>query len=103
MIDGPALTDIIANGKVRVPSGPASATRIQRLIQNPSFSTRALAEIVSLDPPLTAAVLRVANSGDFKGLIPVSSVQQAIARLDADALPTIAVAVSAGDAAIDDG
>ena len=103
MIDGPALTDIIANGKVRVPPAPASALRIQKVMQDRGASVRELAEIVSVDPPLAAAVLRAANSGEFKNLVPVASVPDAIARIEVEALPRIALAIRAADVATHDG
>jgi HD-like signal output (HDOD) protein len=103
MIDGPALTDIIANGKVRVPAAPASAVRIVKAMEDPAFSARQLADIVSVDPPLAAAVLRAANSGEFKNLVPVSSVPDAIARIEVEFLPRLALAMTAADVATNDG
>jgi HD-like signal output (HDOD) protein len=103
MIDGPALTDIIANGKVRVPAAPASALRIQKAMQDPACSARELADIVSMDPPLAAAVLRAANSGEYKHLVPVASVPDAIARIEVDTLPRIAFAIRAAAVATHDG
>ncbi len=103
MIDGPILTDVIASGKVRVPSAPTSAMRIHKVMHESKGTASALAEVVSLDPPLAAAVLRAANTGDFKDLVPVASVPDAIARIQVEALPNIALAVRAADLATNDG
>ena len=103
MIDGPALTDLISRGKVRVPPAPASAVRIQKVLAEPNHSPDQVVEIVSLDPSLSAAVLRLGNIGDWKRLAPVSTVPEAIERIGGETVLRMALAIPAGDAATHDG
>ncbi|HEY0712104.1 MAG TPA: HDOD domain-containing protein [Polyangia bacterium] len=103
MIDGPALTDIIANGNLKVPPAPATALRLKSLVQDPACTVDDLTAAVSVDPSVAAAVLRQANGGAFKDLLPVASVAEAVARLDRDELPRIALAIATGGAAASEG
>jgi HD-like signal output (HDOD) protein len=103
MIDGPALTDIIANGNLRVPPAPATALRLKTLVQDPASRVDDLTAVISVDPSVAAAVLRQANGGSFKDLPPVASVGEAVARLDREELPRIALAIATGGAAGSEG
>lgn len=103
MIDGPALTDIIANGNLRVPPAPATALRLKALVQEPASTIDDLTAAVSVDPSVAAAVLRQANGGSFRESPPVSSVAEAVARLDREELPRIALAIATGSAAGSEG
>jgi HD-like signal output (HDOD) protein len=99
VIDGPALAEVITLGKIRVPPAPAAALRIRRRLGDAGATPDELAQIASVDPALSAAVLGLANSGSFQPLAAVSSVQEAVERIGPDELARVALAIDAGGAA----
>ncbi|MCF7802817.1 MAG: HDOD domain-containing protein [Candidatus Marinimicrobia bacterium] len=64
---------------------------IVRVINDPSSTAKDLKEIIELDPPLTAKVLRFANSAYFGRVRRISEIQQAIIWIGFDALKEIAL------------
>jgi HD-like signal output (HDOD) protein len=99
MIDGPALTEVITLGQFRVPPAPAAALRIKRRVLESDCSLDELAQIASVDPALSAAVLSLANSGEHRPSPPLSSVRDAVQRIGVDELVRVALAVNAADLA----
>ncbi|HEY0706113.1 MAG TPA: HDOD domain-containing protein, partial [Polyangia bacterium] len=73
------------------------------LVQEPTSTIDDLTAAVSVDPSVAAAVLRQANGGSFRESPPVSSVAEAVARLDREELPRIALAIATGSAAGSEG
>lgn len=74
------VEDILAAVE-NVPSSPQVLQRVLTLVNDPDFSFDQLMDIVSLDPGITAAVLRMCNSAYFGLQQPVSSLQQALTYL----------------------
>jgi HD-like signal output (HDOD) protein len=99
VIDGPALTEVITLGKIRLPPAPVAGLRIRRRLGEPGCTLEALAEIASVDPALAAAVLSLANSGEYASLSPVSSVDDAVQRIGIHELTRVAFAVTGAGAA----
>ena len=64
-----------------VPSAPQVLQRVLTLVNDPDFSFDQLMQVVSLDPGITAAVLRMCNSAYFGLKQPVGSLQQALTYL----------------------
>ena len=54
--------------------------RILNQVQQPDADPAELAKLISLEPSLTAAVLRVANSAAYRALGRIDSVRDAITR-----------------------
>ena len=51
----------------QLPSLPTVVTRLMAMINDPKVSTQDLAQALREDPPLTARVLRLANSSVYGG------------------------------------
>ncbi len=64
---------------------------IIRIINDPKSTAKDLKEIIQIDPPLTARVLRVANSAYYAPRKEISEVQQAIIWIGYDALKELAL------------
>lgn len=64
-----------------LPSLPSVVTRLVRLIDDPMASAMDVAYALREDPPLTARVLRMANSVIYGGRFRILSVPQAVMRL----------------------
>jgi putative nucleotidyltransferase with HDIG domain len=81
--------------KVRsIPSLPAAAVEVARLIQDPEADFSEVAGAIGYDPGLTANVLRVANSAYYGGSRSISSVKEAVVRLGAKRIFQMVVASS---------
>ncbi|MDC0662643.1 HDOD domain-containing protein [Marinobacter sp. SS21] len=65
----------------RLPPMPALALRILRLTGNPEATARELAELIELDPSLTAQIMRYARSALFNYPGQIQSVQEAVTRV----------------------
>ncbi len=68
----------IARTLEALPPLPAIALRVMEIAQDPNSSAKDIAPIVSADPALTAAMLRVANSAAYRRSRDVTSVQEAL-------------------------
>ncbi len=77
------VEDILAAVE-NVPSSPQVLQRVLALVSDPDFSFEQLMDIVSLDPGITAAVLRMCNSAYFGLSHPVGSLQQALTYLGSE-------------------
>jgi len=64
---------------------------IVRVINDPGSTAKELKEIIELDPPLTAKVLRFANSAYFGRMRRISEIQQAVIWIGFDSLKEIAL------------
>lgn len=73
---------------------PDVAVRLNELIASPQSSTRDLAQVVQLDPGLSAALLKVANSAYYGLVSRVDSIARAIAVIGDRELQVMAMAAS---------
>ncbi len=64
---------------------------VVRLINDPRSNARDFKEIIQMDPPMAAKVLRVANSSYYSSPRPISEIDQAIIWIGFDALKEIAL------------
>ncbi len=77
----PRLKDIISRGD-DLPTLPTIVLQLHRVLDNPNAGAADVAEVIEQDPALTARLLRAVNSAAFhRGGDPVTSVQNAVARL----------------------
>ncbi len=68
-------------GQLQLPTLPKVARAIQEAMQDPDISSARLARIVQVDPAITGALIRMANSVLCQGLQPIPDVRNAIIRL----------------------
>lgn len=78
--------------RLEIPPLPAVALRVLRLAADPTADAKALSTLVERDPGLAATVLRVVRSPVWAGAVPVTSLQQAIARMGSRPLTELVVA-----------
>lgn len=64
---------------------------IIRIVNDPKSSASDLKKLIEIDPPLTARILRVANSAYYASRMEVSAIQQAIVRIGFNALLELAL------------
>jgi diguanylate cyclase (GGDEF)-like protein len=76
---------------ITLPSLPAIAVRIIREVKKNNFSIGKLADIISVDPSLTAKVLKIANSSFYSLQYKVDSIEKAINVLGVNALKNAAL------------
>lgn len=74
-----------------VPTIPEVLARIWQLVDDPRSSASDLEKVVSMEPPLAAKVLRLANSPYYGGRGRVKDVQMAITSLGFDTLRNLAI------------
>jgi putative nucleotidyltransferase with HDIG domain len=63
-----------------LPSAPLVLVSLLKVVRNPDADSSQVVEVLNLDPALTAAVIRLANSAYFSAS-PVSALDEAVARL----------------------
>lgn len=85
------------HGKLNVPSLPAVVTEVLALLEDTDIGTREIGRVVGADPPLTAKLLRVANSARYGLQAPVISPEHAAAVLGVNAMRNLLMSVSVID------
>ena len=83
----------IETGEFELPAFPAVLQRIQGELAKPNCDARVIAALVSQEPAVAATLLRAANSAIFGGLNPITSLNQAIARLGMNQVQSIVTAI----------
>lgn len=83
-------------GTVKIPPYPSIALRLQGIVDEGNFGLVDLARIASSDAVVTATVLRLANSGLFRGTARLTALPDAISRIGAQELCKVALAASLG-------
>jgi HD-like signal output (HDOD) protein len=71
----------IAAGKTTLPVFDGTTQRLQGMLQSGEFDMGAVEELITGDPVLASATLRLANSSFFAGLEKITNVREAIVRL----------------------
>jgi len=77
-----------------LPASPIVATKLLELLRKPDLKTRELANAVSLDPVISARLLRIANSAFYQLVKKVSTVNRAIIVVGEDVLKNLALEYS---------
>ncbi len=67
----------------KIPDEAASHQRIARELQNPQFDLKQIADLIKLDPALTAQLLKIVNSAAFSRGTSVQNVDEAVLILGA--------------------
>jgi HD-like signal output (HDOD) protein len=90
------VRDRAVAGTVQIPPYPSIALRLQGIVDEGNFGLVDLARIASSDAVVTATVLRLANSGYFRGSSRLTALPDAISRIGAQELCKVALAASLG-------
>ncbi len=77
-----------------LPASPIVATKLLELLRKPDLKLKELANAVSLDPVISARLMRMANSVFYQQVKQVSSVDRAIIVVGEDALKNLALEYS---------
>jgi diguanylate cyclase (GGDEF)-like protein len=93
---GEALLDRILQTRT-LPSPPAVALRLIQLAPDPAVDDEALADVLELDPALSARVLRMANSAFFGLPAEVRTLDRALPVLGRGAVTSLALSFSLTD------
>lgn len=80
-------------GKLSLPSLPEVVVRMMDLLRDPGCGMKELGETMASDPPLTARVLRIANSAYYSLRVPILDIRHAAAILGLDALHSLLLEV----------
>lgn len=83
-------------GAMKIPPYPSIALRLQGIVDEGNFGLQDLARVASSDAVVTATVLRLANSGYFRGTSRLTALPDAISRIGAQELCKAALASSLG-------
>jgi HD-like signal output (HDOD) protein len=90
------VRDRAVAGTVKIPPYPSIALRLQQIVDEGNFGLTDLARIASADAVVTATVLRLANSGFYRGTSRLTALPDAISRIGAQELCKVALAASLG-------
>jgi len=71
----------LLDGKLKLPSLPDVALRIQQAFDDNLVTAETVGVIIQSDPVITAKMIMVANSALYGGRAPIESLQQAVVRL----------------------
>jgi putative nucleotidyltransferase with HDIG domain len=83
--------DLLAEASERLTPLPAAANRLTTMLADDDVDLRAVVNIVTYDPMLTAVLLRQANSAYAGFVRPTSTVNEAVMRLGLGAVASIAM------------
>jgi putative nucleotidyltransferase with HDIG domain len=72
------LSSTIVNSINNLPQFPENITRIQQLINNPDSDMAAIARQISMDPALTADLLKIVNSAQYMLAKKVDNISEAV-------------------------
>jgi len=90
------LQQRIINGELDLPLLPKVAGSVVAMTQDEDSDMQGLANLIQGDQALASRVMKIANSPAYRGVNPMSSLQQAIARLGMQSIAEIALAASVG-------
>ena len=80
-----------------LPTLPEIVIRILRIVNDPDTSAREIARAVSQDPPLSAKILRLANSAFYGMPKSITSIQNAVVLLGTKVIRTIVLSLTVFD------
>lgn len=86
----PVLMQFLVRG-LKIPPCPAVLSQLSQAVQNPDTQPNELARLIKLDPALTTAILRVANSALYGASRQIATIETAVLRLGFQEVLTIAV------------
>lgn len=90
------IQDDFRAGKLKVPSLPEVAIKINKYVGDPNANTASMARIIQLDPALTAKLMQAANSALYGGKGKIQDCRTAIARLGMNTTRNMVMSFSLG-------
>jgi len=91
------IKDQLKAGTTSVPVFHAVALKLQQVLSRPNFRVQEVNRLITADSGLVSQVLRVANSPYYAGLSKVGNMQEAIVRLGAQEVASIAMVATQQD------
>lgn len=88
------IDEEITSGRAAPPVMPQVGLRIREITQKEDYSLTELTDEIERGPALAARVLRYANSSAYAGLMDITNLHQAVTRLGARMVESIAVAAA---------
>ncbi|HET6585020.1 MAG TPA: HDOD domain-containing protein [Nannocystaceae bacterium] len=98
-----AVARALAEGSVELPALPRVAYEVSAAARDPNCGAADISRLLERDPTLCARVLRVANSAVFGTQAQVVSVRQAVARVGATEVATLAMTAAVQAALLERG
>ncbi len=77
----PPTIELVCERALRLPCSPALLPRLISALQSNDTSADEIASVITVDPGLASATLRLANSAYFGGALPAENVSEAVMRL----------------------
>ena len=99
----PRVIDLMNRNALRIPPYPAVAVRLRRVIARGDYGIGELERIAGEDQSLAATLLRYANSAVYRRVTPTTTLGAAIMRIGATEVARIAMALSVGGFAVENG
>jgi HD-like signal output (HDOD) protein len=99
----PRVIDLMNRNALRIPPYPAVAVRLRRVIARGDYGLGELERIAGEDQSLAATLLRYANSAVYRRVTPTTTLSAAIMRIGASEVARIALALSMGGFAVENG
>ena len=87
------IDERLAKGDIDLPIFPQSVSEVMSLCARDDVDMRAIAAAIHKDPTLAAHMLRIANSPLVAPKVPITTLQQALARLGTSQITQIALVV----------
>ena len=91
MEDDPSINEITMNickdmmsDELSLPSLPEIALKIQRVYKDDCADINSIAELIMIDPAISAKLIKIANSMVYQGEVPTETLKAAISRLGLD-------------------
>ncbi len=87
------ITQLFKSNSVTLPSLPEIALYINSSLDNDKLGSKKLAQVIQMDPIITARIVQVANSALYGGSGKSDSIQSAIARIGLESIRNIVMGV----------
>lgn len=82
------------HNEVDLPSMPEVALKINKAIQDETLDIQKIADIIQIDPMISARAVQVANSAMYAGSQPVQTIKRAVQRIGLRAMRAIVMSVT---------
>jgi len=89
-----ALAELVQSEKLDLPILPEVATQVITASMDSECDLRKLSTMIKCDPPMTANLLRLANSALYSTAVEITSIHQALSRLGLKKVRELALVIS---------
>ncbi len=101
VLESKSFVDIIqeqlSSGALQLPLFHPIALKLQEVLKNTDFTTEQVTSLIIQDQALTSQILRLANSAFFSGLSKVATIREAVIRLGAEQIASVAMTATQED------